>query len=349
MKLLVFPCDCETDLEKFMLIEKLGVEVVGASSSKGNHFLGKDSLFLPYISDPCFWDEFVEVVSSNSITNVYTGHAGVWGIFKEHEHQLEKDLGVFLSSEYPFDIEWNRFEKHFVWGQHLFDKLQKCGLDKRFSVEQVASLCMNYNQIPGQSDNQKLEALIYLAQDIPDGDWVEIGSLYGKSAYALGILASHFGNSSLICIDPWDIKEIKPQEGKAAVLDAQADIIDVSKIFAIFKSSISLLKNVTYIQSSSEKALPKYLEGVFDGLTVPASKQIAFLHIDGNHHFDEVTKDIKLWEPHVCVGGWIAVDDYLWAFGDGPRRAGDNLLQTGRFDIAYVAGDTLYMRKAICD
>ena len=346
MKLLVFPCDCETDLEKFMLIEKLGVEVVGASSSKGNNFLGREALFLPYISDPCFWDEFVEVVSSNSITNVYTSHAGIWGVFKEHVQQLEKDLGVSLSSEFPFDIEWNRFEKYSIWGQQLFDKLHQCGSEPSFSAEQLSSLCKNYNQIPGQSDNQKLEALICLAQSIPEGDWVEIGSLYGKSAYALGALASHYGNSSLICIDPWNIKEIKPQEGKAAVLDAQAGIIDVFKIFAIFKSSISLLKNVSYIQSSSEKALPKYLGGTFDGRSVPVTKEIAFLHIDGNHHFDEVTKDIKLWEPHVCVGGWIAVDDYLWAFGDGPKKAGDNLLRTGRFDEAFVSGDTLYMRKA---
>jgi hypothetical protein len=44
-------------------------------------------------------------------------------------------------------------------------------------------------------------------------------------------------------------------------------------------------------------------------------------------------------------GGWIVFDDYQWAFGDGPTRVGDELLETGHFDCAFAWSDSLFMRK----
>ena len=72
---------------------------------------------------------------------------------------------------------------------------------------------------------------------------------------------------------------------------------------------------------------------------------ISLLHIDGNHSYQFVKRDIELWFPLVIKGGWILLDDYLWAFGDGPKIAGDELLSSGKIDCAFIIGDTLFLRK----
>ena len=139
-------------------------------------------------------------------------------------------------------------------------------------------------------------------------------------------------------------------------MDSQIDDIDIDsdQIFRIFLSPIGILDNVSFFRKVSSDAIGDYEQLISQRDSRVASngktsKSIAFLHIDGNHHFDEVSKDIALWEPHVCIGGWVAIDDYLWAFGDGPKRAGDLLLASKRFDLAFVMGDTLYMRKSQID
>lgn len=342
MKVLVFPSD-NVDLEPFSLLDRVGVEIIPASSTAGQAFLGKTVHYLPYVTDENFVQEFSQLVSLHEITHFYTTHAGVWGVVDSLLKERPQTLDVKLVADFPFDSVWNQFEIFSLWAEAV-DSFEPLLGGNRLGRDRLAALCQQYNQIPGQSDNVKLEALVNLASSIPEGDWVEIGSLYGRSSYALGVLAG-YNHSCLVCVDPWDALKVQPQKGKASILDRQSDMIDNTKIFNIFCTSIALLDNTTYIRSLSEEAVPRYLDDDVDGRIITTTKSISFLHIDGNHRFDEVTKDIALWEPHVCKGGWLAIDDYLWAFGDGPKKAGDNLLRTGRFDEAFVSGDTLYMRK----
>lgn len=345
MKLLVFPTDCEANTELYVLLERLGIPVVGASSTKGQNFLGKHTFPLPYITDDGFLEKIKLLVCEHEITHFHTSHAGVWGVLKGLVESNELSQEVTLCSEFPFDAEWLRFEKYAFWAKAFLRHQHLSGSHCTLREDELAALCKQYNEIPGQCDNHKLESLISIAPKVPVGDWVEIGSLYGRSSFALGFLAQHFCQASLICVDPWDSVEVLGQKGKAEILDKQGAQIDYSKIFKIFQSSIGLLRNVSYIKALSKDGIKRYLKSDLDGSPVNIDKEIAFLHIDGNHHFDEVSKDIALWEPHVCVEGWVAIDDYLWAFGDGPKRAGDLLLASKRFDLAFVMGDTLYMRK----
>lgn len=69
--------------------------------------------------------------------------------------------------------------------------------------------------------------------------------------------------------------------------------------------------------------------------------------MDGNHAYAHAKSDIVGWAPHIVPGGWLVVDDYIWPYGDGPRRAGDELLAdwTGRYDCAFVAGSALFVRR----
>ena len=346
MKLLVFPTDCSIDHELYAFLTKAGVSVIGASSSKGQIFWGQETEYLPYITDEGFSETLQQLIEAKGISHIYTAHAGVWGLLEWYISDKTITADVSVCSEFPFDLEWKKFAHHANWGMAAKSRLENSAAGGLLREDELIALCKNYNDIPGQSDNLKLESLINITPAVPEGDWVEIGCLYGRSSFALGFLAKRFCGSNLVCVDPWDAEKIPDQQGKAEILDQQGKQINYEQIFQIFRSSIGLLENVTYIQGLSEEAIARYLMSDLDGPGLSLTHSIAFLHIDGSHHFDEVTKDIALWEPHVCVGGWIAVDDYLWAFGDGPKKAGDNLLRTGRFDEAFVSGDTLYMRKA---
>ena len=46
------------------------------------------------------------------------------------------------------------------------------------------------------------------------------------------------------------------------------------------------------------------------------------------------------------TGGWIIIDDYIWPYGDGPRRVGDEFLaaERERIDTAFVTGSALFIR-----
>jgi hypothetical protein len=79
--------------------------------------------------------------------------------------------------------------------------------------------------------------------------------------------------------------------------------------------------------------------------------RIALLHIDGNHDAASAEEDVSLWSPLVAPGGWVAIDDYTWRYGDGPKLAGDALLARWGDDVAcaYVAGGCLFVQRALGD
>ena len=78
------------------------------------------------------------------------------------------------------------------------------------------------------------------------------------------------------------------------------------------------------------------------------SGSIALLHIDGNHGYAEVQADMASWCDLVRPGGWIVMDDYAWAYGDGPRRATDAFLEqhAARISCAFFSGGALFIQLA---
>ena len=73
--------------------------------------------------------------------------------------------------------------------------------------------------------------------------------------------------------------------------------------------------------------------------------RIALLHLDGNHTYENIRADIDAWAGLVMDGGWIVIDDYLWPFGDGPKRAGDEFVAAneGRITSSFVLGSALFL------
>lgn len=205
--------------------------------------------------------------------------------------------------------------------------------------------------MPGQSDETKIWLLAQVFRFIGMGDVVEIGSAYGRSAFALAWLAKQHGTGSVICVDPWSIAAAQDQGAKAELLNSIAVLCDRDQIFSAFLASVSGFDNINYIRSPSVDAAKAYTAAVTDGTVesaefgaVAVSGSIQLIHIDGNHKYEEVCRDIQAWLPHIARGGWILLDDYVWAFGDGPKRAGDDFMATVDYETAFVVGDTLCIK-----
>lgn len=359
-KLLIFPLDLD-DTDSFIRVAKaLGIEIVGASSAMADpgkkaidHFIQ-----LPFVTAPGFDSALKLNLDRYSITHVYSPHQGVW----RHMDLLLKtnsaDYCFDLCKPDPLTATQQVFAPHEDWAASSPSGAMPERIDAAAAIRPpltdsvYAALHRLFLDTPGQCDEGKLNALCDIARLLPTGDLVEIGCLYGRSAFALGFLASRHQIGNLICVDPWNTAELTDQGSQAAVLNTELVNIDLEKVFRIFLSTVALLDNVGYIRKTAEAAYPLYEAARQDGHlaspelgSIALSRRLSLLHVDGNHRYDHVKKDVETWSPYLAPGGWLLLDDYVWAFGDGPRRVGDELLATPFYDSAFVSGDTLFLRR----
>lgn len=338
--------------------QALGVRIIGASSTRNpaSTPVLDELIHLPYISDHSFNSAFMDCLETHDITHVYTPHPGVWTVLND----LQCAPPCFtLCRPSPYQRIWPDSEAGYEWAEtRVCDPFPGMLLADRQSLRaaltpgEYAGLYKQFLQIAGQSDLNKLTAFACLTRVLPAGDLVEIGSFCGRSAFALAWLAERYRIGSLISIDPWSNHAIEEQGPQAEILNKDIQNIDFEKIFRIYISNLSLLNNAGYIREVSVKAIDHYHHAATVGLlksprlhAIPTAGRISLLHIDGNHDYMHVRQDIDTWSPRVISGGWVLLDDYVWPFGDGPKRAGDELLASHQFDQAFVMGDTLYLRK----
>ncbi len=360
--LLIFPLDID-DADAFIQVAKaLGLTIVGASSAMAgpegkavDHFVR-----LPYITDPAFDQALQDALEQHAVTMVYAPHQGVW---RHLDTCLKNDPAVFrftLCAPDPFTARQQRFAPHEAWAAAMRSADPFAGLVAPEAIRpplsraRYAALHRLFLDIPGDSDVGKLHALCDIARLLPRGDLLEVGCLYGRSAFALGYLADHYQLGNVICVDPWNTAELTDQGAGAAIINAELTNpdIDSETIFRIFLNAVAPLGNVGYICKTSEKAVGAYAAAMHSGSlasaelgSIQVEGRLSLLHIDANHRYDHVRRDIELWTPHLAAGGWLLLDDYVWAFGDGPQRAGDELLDSRLYDSAFVSGDTLFLRR----
>ena len=110
---------------------------------------------------------------------------------------------------------------------------------------------------------------------------VEIGTHKGGSALILAAAAEEKGQI-LCCVDPFDLY-----------------FPDYSRIELIFRKNMkeAELTNWKLIKAFSEDAAPAFQDS------------IALLYIDGNHEYEYVLKDWKLWAPKLIPGGILMFHD----------------------------------------
>ncbi len=164
------------------------------------------------------------------------------------------------------------------------------------------------------------------------------------------MLSRHYGLGHVLCIDPWTSDADTIRQGVDA-LDRSSARLEWDDAFINFQCNLAPIADgrVNYIRGTSLQAAAQYQPGLtLDTEAFGATRydgRIAVLHIDGNHAFERVNEDVAAWTPHVVPGGVVIVDDYVWAFGDGPRRAGDAWLfaNADRIAFSFVMGTALFM------
>jgi len=360
LNLLIFPFNLDTAKDFAVKAKAMNLHVIGASSEVTNtqHTLVDEFIHLPFITDPSFNDIFYTSLKKHQITHVYAPHGGVWIHIKSLQTDNPTRSPFHLCTPAPFEADWQEYAASYDWAtgtmtDELAERISTAEpIRKKLTLGQYAGLHKQFTKTPGQCDDEKLLSLTAIAQVLPKGDIVEIGVLYGRSANALGWLAKRYDIGSVICVDPWQLEEMEDQGENAAILNSKSIEIDSKKVFKVFIANAVLLNNIGYIRKHSVDAITDYERAKKEGYlesehldNVTISGDISLLHVDGSHKYEEVWKDIKTWEPHIIPGGWLLLDDYVWTFGSGPQKVGDELLTMGNFDTAFCLGDTLFLRK----
>lgn len=119
----------------------------------------------------------------------------------------------------------------------------------------------------------------------PLEEMAEIGSYAGESA---ALFALYF--EGVWCIDPWNEETIRVASKKhrsARVVEQAFD--------ALLANNHRLHKITSYSQEAAE---------LFEDLSLD------FVYIDGDHRYESVREDIRLWRAKVCAGGFIGGHDF---------------------------------------
>lgn len=332
-----------------------GLPVIGASSL--DHDVSRENYplwaFLPYITQPEFDESLKQVISEFGIGGVFSPNPVVWGYLS---HKL-KDIapGVVLVNESPVSMELSSYRTAQSWAHlQLASPLPIASeLPAKAHLTEIglASIFRHAEQIPGMCDHEKLFALYEVMRRSATGDVVEIGSWWGKSAFILAMLARCYGIGSLLCVDPWSNEHLV-QNDERGLVDAESARMDASEALAVFEMNLIPYGpgRVNYLRMPSVDGAAyysRYKNAITESFGVTDyCGQIAMLHIDGNHQYEAAKADIEAWASYVVAGGWIVIDDYVWPYGDGPQRAGDEYLakNLGKIGSAFVMGTALFLQ-----
>lgn len=305
---------------------------------------------VPFVTRENFAAGLSAVLIAHGIEGVYCPHPVIW----QKLWTLLPDAfpGLVLLNAHPVD------EVLSPWRHAVQEAQRMCwhmdGLESVVTMPPPwlrAGLLHALDHVPGQSSVAKLSFLMSVALNAPTGDFIEIGTLWGRSAHALAQAASHAGNGPLICVEPWK-NEAYAQPGSSPMLAAAAAHFDAEEAHACFLAHLAPFAGrvCNYLRMPSTEAAVAYAQtrevrSAAYG-TTPVAGRIALLHIDGNHDREAVEADLSAWTPRLTPAGWVVLDDYHWPFGDGPRQAGNAWLAANakRVDVAFVAFDCLWIR-----
>lgn len=343
-KILLLPANTTESMDAFFCLKNVTNTIIGASSvSLSSSVNLYDTYYkIPWITEDNFCQAISELVEKESITKIICTHLG---IYKKLAESFPENL---LSK--PEENDAYSLKKESLKIRALEHYKQLHSAQEKIPYVEFESLFSYFNQISGNCSEEKFTALMAAGASAPQGDYIEIGSFYGKSALAIGWLAKQ-NNCQLLCIDPWETNEIPQKEAHLTIGLGYSDL-PISKIKSIFISNLYLpLKgSINYLQSYSDTAFKKYkknktIKSEEFGETIYQGK-IAFLHIDGNHDYIYAKSDITNWSKYLVAGGWIIVDDYNWCYGDGPTKAADEFVikNLANIEQCFYCGGALFIK-----
>jgi hypothetical protein len=313
---------------------------------------------LPLVHEPGFLAAFLDLVCTYDVRQV---HAAAHMVHAALTDMLRQDELAHLRiiNRSALEQEFARWDDIFARAARWSDLIGALSpghapLERTF----LAGVIRLAFDLFGESYDDKLAALLACLLDAPEGDIVEIGALFGRSASVLlSGRALGCAERRLFVFDPWCVDAAAQQDLPSAMqtYTRAAGLERVAHAFEATFAALAPRDSFAAYRAPSATGNAIY-RGVADGEAVRLLKtregprpcgSIALLHIDGNH--DEVcaAEDVALWSPFVAPGGWVVIDDYCWRYGDGPKRAGDALLSSwgGEVARAYVAGDCLFIQR----
>jgi len=332
-----------------------GESVVAAASAfgAGNAAVGGYLHQLPSIYDTSFDAELRSLIKTHGITRVYCPVAAVHDFMSKRI--AAKDFALQLIGKSPIQAQMDAHQTLMRRASELHEFSTVCAESaKSCSLLVIASLLKHATQIYGESNDDKLAALAAIFASAPEGDVVEIGSLMGRSAFVLRFLSSLFKIGPLLTVDPWKasnaIQHDSPKVFQSLVDEWDFEVLADGFVVNMLPFGIG---HHAHLRMPSDVGFQMYSSGNplqgLEGTEVSYGRKIAVLHIDGNHDFAHVAKDVELWVPCIVPGGWLVLDDYVWAHGDGPKRVGDSLLDrlAHRVQRTFVCGKALFVRITI--
>jgi len=353
--ILIFPGGMPRSLEYLKKCQRDGINVIGASS------LGYDSsrvkysewLFLPFITHADFDAALKQAILKYDIGSIYSPNPVVWDYFNRALKTLAPE--IYLVNDSPVKVELSAYDTARSQAQTLINRplplATRLASKPLMSEVELAALYRHAELIPGMCDHDKTNALCAIAQHSTNGDIVEIGSWWGKSAFILARLARCYDIGKLLCVDPWTNAHLI-QNDAGGLVDRVSAQLDADEALMIFEMNLLPYSSnhVNYLRMPSVEGVKYYCNNASVTTssfgTTHYCGGIAILHIDGNHSYDAVKADIASWSGLVVQGGWIVVDDYIWPYGDGPQRAGDEYLaeNSDEVTVAFVMGGALFIQ-----
>lgn len=357
---LVFPVSTPDGRAYLKQALERGEQVVGASIDTSDPTDGAAPwVRLPLVHEPDFLPAFLGLVQAHGVTQIHAAahmvHAALGNMLREHGL-----THLRIINRSALELEFARWDDIYTRAEH-WKRLIAALAPAQAPPEPafLAGVIRLAFDLFGESYDDKLAALLACLLDAPDGDIVEIGSLFGRSASVL-LSGRALGGAErrLFVFDPWST-EVGAQKALPQIMQDYTRAAGLERVALAFEATFSALAPqgaMTAYRTPSASGRAIY-RGEADGEAVrllkarPALKpdgRIALLHIDGNHDAAYAAEDVSLWSPLVPPGGWVAIDDYCWRYGDGPKLAGDALLEHWGDGVAraFVAGDCLFIQRA---
>jgi hypothetical protein len=357
---LVFPVSTPDGRAYLKQALERGEKVVGASCDISDPTDGQAPwTHLPLVHEPDFDAAFLELVQTRGVTQI---HAAAHMVHAALGHKLRENglTHLRIINRSALEQEFARWDDIFARAEAWQRQIAVLAPAKTPpELAFLAGVIRLAFDLFGESYDDKLAALLACLLDAPAGDIVEIGALFGRSASVLLAGRSLGGvDRRLFVFDPWST-EAGAQKDLPQIMQDYTRAAGLERVALAFEATFAALAPpgaMTAYRAPSAKGNAIY-RGQSDGEAARLLKtrpslephgRIALLHIDGNHDEAYAAEDVELWSPLVSSGGWVVVDDYCWRYGDGPKHAGDALLERWGDGVAraFVAGDCLFIQRA---
>ncbi len=350
---LVFPAVNQAAIDFLIAARQRGERVVCAASVASDDIASDWGGLerLPSIYEAEFAAQFYALVKRESIRRLFCPVASVYDFMRRFV--AEKGMDIELIGQSPISQQVAQHRQLMTRANRLLPLVQQCAAGGRPPIArlELAGLLRQSSLIYGESNDDKLAALMGIFSSAPAGDVVEIGSLMGRSAFVLTYLAWRYQVGCILTIDPWKADNAI-QHKSTSEFQALVDEWDFEVLSEGFMVNMVALRpdDHAHLRMPAAEGFMVYTNGmpIYSQLggSVTYARKIAVIHIDGNHDYDCVKADCDLWLSRMVPGAWLILDDYIWAHGDGPFRAGNELLsdQSDRIERAFVCGKALFVK-----